>query len=124
MIRHPCCVFNRIDETNILELIDLSFYNFTFGRMDRPLTSMDKGGIRPSVNVMLNNGRINYRHFKIILHENIIEFFKQISVRINLFQAALFPQDDIFFNPWFIQNVDFDGRGNVYPYFLLQNHLV
>jgi len=29
---------------------------------------------------------------------------------LNLFWGALCPQDDILFDPWFIQNVNFDGK--------------
>jgi len=63
-IRHPCGVFSGIDETKLLDLIDLRFDSFTFGRMDRHLFVADKYGIRPSVDMMFDNGGIEVREFQ------------------------------------------------------------
>jgi len=62
-IRHPCGIFDNIDETNRLQLIDFRFYNFTFGRMDIPTILVDRDRIRPSVSVMFKNVRIKFRNF-------------------------------------------------------------
>ncbi len=75
-IGHPCGVFDKINETSLLELIDFSFDSFTFGSMDRPLLLAKRDDIRPSVNVMFNNGRIKSWNFIIRRGENITKLLK------------------------------------------------
>jgi len=76
MIGYTYGVFNGIDETSLLELIDFSFDSFTFGSMDRPLLLAKRDDIRPSVNVMFNNGRIKSWNFIIRRGENITKLLK------------------------------------------------
>ena len=71
-IGHPFGVFDRINETSLLELIDFSFDSFTLERMDRPLFFVDRYGIGPSVDMMFNNGGIKSGHLRIIPGENIM----------------------------------------------------
>jgi len=70
-IGHPCGVFDRIDETSLLEIINFGFDNFMLRRMDMPLFLVDGYGIRPSVYMMFNKGRIKSRHFRIRLGKKI-----------------------------------------------------
>lgn len=75
-IGHPCSVFNGIDEASFLELINLRFNSFTFQRMDMPSLLVDRDGIKPSVDVMSNNGRMKPMNFRIILGEYITELLE------------------------------------------------
>ena len=62
-VGHPSGVFDGVNETSLLELIDLSFDGFTSRGMNgsQPLT--DRNGIKTCVDVVFDNGRIESGHF-------------------------------------------------------------
>lgn len=98
-IRHPCGVLDGINESLLLEPIDFGFDGIVLGRMNRSFILMDYCGIQPSVDMVWDNGRIKSEHFIVGQGENIIEFHEEIGVSLNFFTAAMFPQDNVFFNP-------------------------
>ena len=54
----PTCVFNRKDELNLVEFIELIFNGQSFGGVHRALLLAYGRSIRPCVNVMLNDRRV------------------------------------------------------------------
>ena len=62
-VRHPSGVFNGVNETTLLELIDFGFDSITSGRMNGSQLLMDWFGIRPCIDMVFNNGRIKFGNF-------------------------------------------------------------
>ena len=62
-IGHPSGVFNGVDKTILLELINFGFDSFSSGRINGSQLLMDMIGIRPCIDMVFNNGRINSGHF-------------------------------------------------------------
>ena len=56
-IGHPSGVFDGIDKTNLLELIDFSFDNLLSGRINGSQLLMDRIGIGPCIDIVFDNGR-------------------------------------------------------------------
>ena len=42
-----------------------------------------------------------------------MEFFEYFGVSLNLFRGAMGAQGDILFYPWFVRNVNFNGRRDI-----------
>ena len=55
-VGHPSGVFDGINETSLLELIDFGFDSFTSGRMNGYKILTDWIGIRPCVDMVFDNG--------------------------------------------------------------------
>ena len=62
-IGHPSGVFNGIDNTSLLELIDFSFDRFSSGRINGSHLLVDRIGIRPCIDMVFDNGKIKSGHF-------------------------------------------------------------
>ena len=71
-VGHPSGVFNGVNETSLLELIDFGFDSVTSGRMNGSHLLSDWFGVRPGVDMMLDNGRIEPGHFRIGPGEDIL----------------------------------------------------
>ena len=63
LVRHPSGVFDGENETTLPKLIDFSFDGFTSRGMDGSQLLTDWNGIRPCVDVVFDNGRIESRNF-------------------------------------------------------------
>jgi len=112
-VGYPSGVFNGVNETNLLELIDFGFDSVTSGRMNGSQLLTDWFGIRPCVDMVFDNGGIESGHFGVGLGENIAEFLEKLSVSFNFFRCASGTQGDIFFDSWFDRNVNFNGRRDI-----------
>ena len=112
-VRNPSGVFDGVNETSLLELIDFGFNSVTSGRMNGSHLLADWFGVRPGVDMMLDNGRIESGHFRIGPGEDIAEFFEKLGVSFNFFRGALGTQCDVFFDSWCGRNVNFDGRRDI-----------
>ena len=88
-VGHPSGVFNGIDKTILLELIDFRFDSLSSGRNNGSQLLMDSFGIRPCVDMVFDNGEIESRHFRIGPGENIAKFFEKLGVSFDFFRAAL-----------------------------------
>ena len=87
-IGHPSGVFDGIDKTSLLELIDLSFDSLSSGRINGSQILTDLASVRSCVDMMLENGGIESGHFRVGPGENIAEFFEKLGVSFNFFQGA------------------------------------
>ena len=75
-VGHPSGVFNGVNETSLLELIDFGFDSVMSGWMNGSQLLTDRIGIRPWVDMVFNNGRIKSGQLTIGPGENITEFFE------------------------------------------------
>ena len=62
-VGHPSGIFNGLNETSLPELVYFSFDGVTSRRMDGSQLLTNWNGIRPCVDVMFDNGRIESGHF-------------------------------------------------------------
>ena len=85
----PSGVFNGVNETSLLELIDFGLDSVTSGRMNGSQLLTDRFGIRPCVDMVFNNGGIESGHFRIGPGEDIAKFFEKLGVSFDFFRGAL-----------------------------------
>ena len=88
-VGHPSGVFNGVNETSLLKLVDFGFDSVTSGRMNGSQLLTDWFGVRPCIDVVFDNGGIESGHFRIGLGENIAEFFEKLGVSFDFFRGAL-----------------------------------
>ena len=62
-VGHPSGVFNGVNETSLSELIDFSFDGFRSRGMNGSQILTDRNGIRPCVDVVFDNHRIESKNF-------------------------------------------------------------
>ena len=84
-VGHPSGVFNGLNKTKLLELIDFGFDSITSGRINGSQFLTDWVGIGPCVDMMFDDGGIESEHFGVGPGENIAEFFEKLSVSLNFF---------------------------------------
>ena len=62
-VGHRSGVFNGIDKTSLLELINFGFDNFSSRRINGYQLLTDRIGIRPCIDMVFNDGRIKFGNF-------------------------------------------------------------
>jgi len=80
--------------------------------MKRLLLLANGGNIKPSVNMVFDDGRVETRNFNIRLGKNVPILSKKSLVRKDFFRACNV-EDDVFINAWFDGNFHLDDRGNI-----------
>ena len=88
-VGYPSGVFNGVNETSLLKLVDFGFDSITSGRMNGSQLLTDRFGIRPCVDMVFDDGGIESGHFRIGPGENITELFEKLSVSFDFFHGAL-----------------------------------
>ena len=93
---HPLCQWNVIDNTSFEKLLYIFLNRRLFPRIDCSQMLSNMFSIRIGFDFMLDNARVNSRHFLVRPSEHISKLFKNLGVLYNLIGGTIHPNVHIF----------------------------